>query len=105
MAHLAVSMNGTVLLFREQRDRGSIEVKRSEDGGNTWGEFLVVGKRVDLEADMSDDGRYKGDHVGWSELANELQRIQNAKIMMEGEERIREEIRRRIEAAEANSIL
>ena len=36
MAHLAVSMNGTVLLFREQRDEGSIEVKRSEDGGKTW---------------------------------------------------------------------
>ncbi len=70
MAHLAVSMNGTVLLFREERDKGSIEVKRSEDGGTTWGEFLVVGKRVDLGADMSDDGRYKGDHVGWSELAN-----------------------------------
>ncbi len=43
MAHLAVSMNGTVLLFREERDKGSIEVKRSEDGGTTWGEFLVVG--------------------------------------------------------------
>ena len=70
MAHLAVSMNGTVLLFREERDKGSIEVKRSEDGGKNWGEFLVVGKRVDLDADMSDDGRYKGDHVGWSELAN-----------------------------------
>ena len=26
MAHLAVSMNGTVLLFREERDKGSIEV-------------------------------------------------------------------------------
>ena len=52
MAHLAVSMNGTVLLFRELRDEGSIEVKRSEDGGKTWGEFLVVGKRVDLGADM-----------------------------------------------------
>ena len=32
MAHLAVSMDGTVLLFREHRDKGSIEVKRSEDG-------------------------------------------------------------------------
>ena len=70
MAHLAVSMDGTVLLFREHRDEGSIEVKRSEDGGKTWGDFLVVGKRVNLNADMSDDGRYRGDHVGWSELAN-----------------------------------
>ena len=39
MAHLAVSMNGTVLLFREERDTGSMKVTRSEDGGENGGDF------------------------------------------------------------------
>ncbi|MHC4740859.1 MAG: exo-alpha-sialidase [Planctomycetota bacterium] len=69
-AHLAVAMDGSVLLFKEQRTRGIVEVKRSEDGGKTWAEPIEVGKRVKIDADMSDDGRYKGEHVGWSELAN-----------------------------------
>jgi len=70
MGHLAVAMNGTVLLFKEQREKGVVEVKRSEDGGKTWGKPIAVGKRVKIDGDMSDDGRYKGEHVGWSELAN-----------------------------------
>ena len=32
MAHLAVAMDGTVLLFKEERENKRIEVKRSEDG-------------------------------------------------------------------------
>ncbi len=70
MAHLAVAMDGTVLLFKEQREKGIVEVKRSEDGGATWSAPIKVGERADLHADMSDDGRYKGEHVGFSELAN-----------------------------------
>jgi sialidase-1 len=70
MGHLAVAMDGTVLLFKEQRDKGVVELKRSQDGGRTWGEPIEVGKRVKINSDMSDDGRYKGEHVGWSELAN-----------------------------------
>ena len=31
---------------------------------------IEVGKRVKIGADMSDDGRYRGEHVGWSELGN-----------------------------------
>ena len=36
MGHLAVAMNGTVLVFKEERERKRVEVKRSEDGGLTW---------------------------------------------------------------------
>ena len=45
-------------------------MKRSEDGGQTWSKPIVVGKRVKINADMSVDVRYCGEHVGWSELAN-----------------------------------
>lgn len=70
MGHLAVAMDGTVLIFKEERERKRVEVKRSEDGGKTWSAPIVVGERVDIGADMSDDGRYKGEHVGWTELGN-----------------------------------
>ena len=70
MGHLAVAMDGTVLVFKEERERKQVEVKRSEDGGRSWSDPVVVGKRVAIGADMSDDGRYKGEHVGWSELGN-----------------------------------
>jgi len=67
---LAVAMDGTVLFFEEIRDKGCVEVKRSEDGGKAWGEPVLVGKRVKIDADMSDGGRYRGPHVGWSSLGN-----------------------------------
>ena len=70
MGHLAVAKDGTVLIFKENREAGRVDVKRSEDGGKTWSQPIIVGKRVKIDADMSDDGRYKGEHVGWSELAN-----------------------------------
>ena len=57
MAHLAVAMDGTVLLFREQREKKCIEVKRSKDGGVSWSEYKSVGNRIKIEDDMSDDGR------------------------------------------------
>ena len=41
MAHLAVAMDGTVLLFREQREKKRIEVKRSKDGGVSWSEYKL----------------------------------------------------------------
>ncbi len=70
MAHLAVAQDGSVLLFRENREKKRIEVQRSTDGGKKFSAFYEVGKRFKIDADMSDDGRYKGDHVGWTELAN-----------------------------------
>lgn len=70
MGHLVVAMDGTVLIFKEERERKRVEVKRSEDGGKTWSDPIEVGARVDIGADMSDDGRYKGEHVGWTELGN-----------------------------------
>ncbi|MCH2064213.1 MAG: glycoside hydrolase [Roseibacillus sp.] len=70
MGHLAVAMDGTVLVFKEERTRKRVEVKRSGDGGGTWNDPIVVGERVRIGTDMSDGGRYKGEHVGWSELGN-----------------------------------
>ena len=70
MGHIAVAKDGTVLIFKENREAGRVDVKRSEDGGKTWSQPIIVGKRVKMDADMTDDGRYKGEHVGWSELAN-----------------------------------
>ena len=69
--HLDVAMDGTVLLFEPVRfeDKlGHTIVKRSEDGGKTWGPEIEVGRAVTIDGDMSDDGRYKGAHVGSSEL-------------------------------------
>ena len=70
MCSLAVAMDGTVLLFKEQRDEKRVIVKRSSDGGETWSAPIEVGKRVKIDSDMSDDGRYRGKHVGWSELGS-----------------------------------
>ena len=33
MGHLAVAKDGTVLIFKENREGGRVDVKRSEDGG------------------------------------------------------------------------
>ena len=82
MAHLAVAMDGTVLLFREEREKKRIEVKRSKDGGVSWSEFEAVGKRIKIADDMSDDGRYKGEHVGWTELANVVINENNGDVMV-----------------------
>ena len=69
---LGVAMDGTVLIFKEQREKGIVDVKRSIDGGKTWGKPIEVGKRVKIDGDMSDDGRYKGPHVGWSQMGNHV---------------------------------
>ncbi len=82
MGHLAVAMDGTVLVFKEERERKRVEVKRSEDGGRTWSDPIVVGERVPIGADMSDDGRYKGEHVGWSELGSVVVDEMSGEIMV-----------------------
>ncbi|MHC4740860.1 MAG: sialidase family protein [Planctomycetota bacterium] len=70
---MVVAMDGTVLLFEPVRfeDKpGYTIVKRSEDGGKTWGPEIEVGRPVRIKEDMSDDGRYKGAHVQWTELGS-----------------------------------
>ena len=67
---LAVAKDGTALLFKDDQDRRMVLVKRSEDGGATWSPEIEVGRMVKIDADMSDDGRYRGPHVGWSQLGN-----------------------------------
>ena len=82
MGQLAVAMDGTVRVFKEERERKRVEVKRSEDGGRTWSDPIVVGERVPIGADMSDDGRYKGEHVGWSELGSVVVDEMSGEIMV-----------------------
>ena len=69
---MVVAMDGTVLLFKENSGKGIVELKRSEDGGKTWEPEIEVGKRVKMDLDMSDGGRYKGEHVGWSSLGSTI---------------------------------
>ena len=82
MCSLAVAMDGTVLLFKEQRDEKRVIVKRSSDGGETWSAPIEVGKRVKIDSDMSDDGRYRGKHVGWSELGSVIVDENTSDIMV-----------------------
>lgn len=67
---MAVAFDGTVLLFKDDQGKRIILVKRSRDGGKTWGYEIVVGKMVKVDGDMSDDGRYRGPSVGWADLGN-----------------------------------
>ena len=72
---MVVAMDGTVLLFEPVRfeDKlGYTIVKRSEDGGKTWGPEIEVGRPVKIKEDMSDGGRYKGPQIGWTELGNTI---------------------------------
>lgn len=69
---IAVAMDGTLLLVKDDAERRVVLVKRSVDGGDTWGAEIVVGKMVKIGHDMSDDGRYRGPTVGWSEAGNVL---------------------------------
>ena len=42
MGHLAVAKDGTVLIFKENREDGRVDLKRSKDGGKTWSQPIVV---------------------------------------------------------------
>jgi len=70
---LGVAMDGSVLLFKDTQEPDFVWVKRSEDGGKTWGERIKVGKRVEIEEDMTDGGRYKKyKDVQWSRLGTHV---------------------------------
>ncbi len=67
---LDVAMDGTVLMFSLQGEpqpgkrKGSrIFLKRSEDGGATWSDHQLVGKRIDLNVEALGIGPYDG--KGW----------------------------------------
>ena len=79
---IAVAMNGTLLLFEDDRQRRTVVVKRSKDHGQTWGPEIEVGKMVKIDGDMSDDGRYRGPTVGWSEVGNVTIDETNGDIMV-----------------------
>lgn len=79
---LAVAMDGTVLLVKDDGEKREVLVKRSRDGGKTWGPEIVAGKTVKIGHDMSDDGRYRGPTVGWSEAGNVLVDEINGDIMI-----------------------
>jgi sialidase-1 len=48
---ITVAMDGSVLLFRDDRPKGVILVSRSEDGGKTWSPAITVGELVVVGAD------------------------------------------------------
>ncbi len=67
---LDVAMDGTVLMFSlqgephpDKRKGSKIFVKRSEDGGDTWSDHQLVGKRIDLDWKALGIGPYDGS--GW----------------------------------------
>ncbi len=73
--HIMVAMDGSVLFFEQKMPEGEvgyIVVKRSEDGGKTWGPEIEVGRPVKITEDMSDGGRYTGPQIGWTELGNTI---------------------------------
>jgi len=61
---ITVAKDGSVLVFKDLRKKGVIEVFRSEDGGKTWGPAVCVGNLIKIEGDTLDDGRYKNIHLG-----------------------------------------
>lgn len=67
---LDVAMDGTVLIFSlqgephpDKRKKSKIFVKRSEDGGETWSDHQLIGKRIDLDWKALGIGPYDGS--GW----------------------------------------
>lgn len=67
---LDVAMDGTVLMFSlqgephpDKRKGSRIFVKRSEDGGSTWSDHQLIGKRIDLDWKALGIGPYDGS--GW----------------------------------------
>ena len=67
---LDVAMDGTVLMFSlqgephpDKRKKSKIFVKRSEDGGETWSDHQLIGKRIDLDWKSLGIGPYDGS--GW----------------------------------------
>ncbi len=67
---ITVAKDGSVLVFKDQRKKGIIEVFRSEDGGKSWLAAIRVGELVAIEGDTFDDGRYTDSHLGKSILGN-----------------------------------
>ena len=67
---ITVAKDGSVLVFRDRREKGVIEVHRSEDGGKSWAKPVTVGELVEIEGDTFDDGRYDDMHYGRSVLGN-----------------------------------
>ena len=70
---IAIAMDGTVLLVMYHPDEGFVGVKRSEDGGKSWGAEIEVGKRVKLDGDMSDGGLIKAEkckYLGYTKVGN-----------------------------------
>jgi len=70
---LGVAMDGSVLFFKDTQEPDFVWVKRSEDGGKTWGETIKVGKRVEIKEDMTDGGRYQQyKDIQWSQLGTHV---------------------------------
>jgi len=82
MATLTVAKDGSLLVFRDRREKGTIEVLRSEDGGVKWGEPVTVGDLVEIEGDTFDDERYNSWHHGRSIIGNVIVDESSGDIMV-----------------------
>lgn len=82
LATITMAADGTVLLFKDNRPKGVIEVRRSENGGGSWSEPVMVGELVKIEGDTFDDGRYTKSHYGRSILGNVIVDENNGDIMV-----------------------
>ena len=81
---VVVAMDGTVLVFKGYNSGNDqskyISVKRSQDGGKTWTEESKVGDMIEVDGDMSDDGRYPNNN--WTGLGNVMVDEVNGDIMV-----------------------
>ena len=81
---VVVAMDGTVLVlkgYNSGTDQSKyISVKRSQDGGKTWTEESKVGDMIEVDGDMSDDGRYPNNN--WTGLGNVMVDEVNGDIMV-----------------------
>lgn len=84
IGQVIVAMDGSVLVFKGYNsgtDQAKyISVKRSQDGGKTWTKESKVGDMIEVDGDMSDDGRYPNNN--WTGLGNVMVDEVNGDIMV-----------------------
>lgn len=81
---VVVAMDGAVLAFRADRDTCPIQVRRSADGGATWGEIVQVGdENIHMGAAIVDEG--SGDIMAF-DTANTMYRSRDGGVTWRKEE-------------------
>ena len=68
---LQVAQDGSILLFWSQSEDGLIYVKRSEDGGATWGSPITVGELIEIDDWYAKEPRHFGKTILGSSMIDE----------------------------------